>query len=392
VIFRREFFLPVIVIFIFSLFTGCVTTDEVSDNSIPQDISADFPASDGFIRLILDETTGSFSIYYMTDPVAMSYEPLFSARDPSTSYLSVSVDGNIHRLGRSNAFDTKIETINEFPALVFESSSLLITQSFAPVKTTSSQFANGVVITITIQNTGRTNSVVGLRMLLDTELSENRSEISFITSERLVINELTIEGSSGDNFWITRGENVSLMGSITVPAVYNSRIPDYIHFANWKRFNDVPWRLPYYEGRSFNFFPYSMNDSAVCYFYEPALLTSGNSFTYIIFLTTEDIGFYNRNRTALLETPSVITIAETNEPVQNNPAVPITNIPVQTINLRVLEENALAEASRTNEDPDMVTLMMLQDILNRFINDEIFLNEQDLGEIERSINRLRNRN
>ena len=391
-IFRREFFLPVIVIFIFSLFTGCVTTDEVSDNSIPQDISADFPASDGFIRLILDETTGSFSIYYMTDPVAMSYEPLFSARDPSTSYLSVSVDGNIHRLGRSNAFDTKIETINEFPALVFESSSLLITQSFAPVKTTSSQFANGVVITITIQNTGRTNSVVGLRMLLDTELSENRSEISFITSERLVINELTIEGSSGDNFWITRGENVSLMGSITVPAVYNSRIPDYIHFANWKRFNDVPWRLPYYEGRSFNFFPYSMNDSAVCYFYEPALLTSGNSFTYIIFLTTEDIGFYNRNRTALLETPSVITIAETNEPVQNNPAVPITNIPVQTINLRVLEENALAEASRTNEDPDMVTLMMLQDILNRFINDEIFLNEQDLGEIERSINRLRNRN
>ena len=399
-IFRKDFFLYLLLVVF--LFFGCTTTEEVSDNSILQDISTHFPASDGFIRLILDERTGSFSLYYLTDPVNMSYEPLFSARDPSTSYLSVSVDGNIHHPGRSNLFSTKIDTINGFPAIIFESSFLLITKTFTPLKTPGSQFANGAAITITIQNKSRVGAFVGLRMLLDTELSEYQRGISFITSEKLISGELIIEGSSGDNFWITRGENVSLMGSITVPPEYNSRVPDYIHIANWKRLSDVPWRLPYYEGRSFTFFPYSINDSAVCYFYEPALLPVGSSFTYVIFLTTEDIGFYNRNRTALLETPSVIYIAEAEESVQNIPAMdspvvhssadPIADTMELTLDIRALEEAALAEAVRTNEDPDMVTLMMLQDILNRFINDEIFLSEQDLGEIERSINRLRNRN
>ena len=331
---------------------------------------------DGFLRLILNERTGNFSLYFLFDPDAMRYEGLFNTSVPSASFLSVNADGRIYRLGESRTFRTRYERLDGNPALVFESSFLRISEIFSPVKTANSTVVNGVRITINVENTGVQRSSVGLRLLIDTHLGEGRGRVPFITNSQLITNETLIEGASGEKFWLSRGERVTLMGSILSP-LNNSRPPDFVHIANWKRLNDVPWRLRYYEGRSFNNIPYSIGDSAVCYYYEPAVLESGGSLTYTIFLTTEDIAWYN---SATPPAPVRETQTETR----------VTEAP--TINIAALEESALAEEALSNEDANTLLLLKLQVILDQFLAGEIYLNEQDLTEIERAINRLRNRN
>ena len=332
--------------------------------------------NDGYLRLILNERTGSFSLYFLFDPGAMRYEALFNAGTPSASFLSVNVDGRVYNLGESITFRTSYERLDGNPALVFESPFLKVSEIFSPVKTYNSPVVNGVRITIVIENKGAQRSSVGLRLLLDTHLGEGRGKVPFNTNSRAITNETLIEGASGEKFWLSRGDNVTLMGSILSP-YSNSRPPDFVHLANWKRLNDVPWRLRYYEGRSFNNFPYSIGDSAVCYYYEPAVLENGGSFTYTIFLTTEDISWYN---TAIMPEPAGETRTE--------PAV----IAAPAANFSAPEEPALAKADDFDEDANVLALLRLQALLDRFIAGEIYLNEQDLAEIERSIDRLRNRN
>jgi len=337
--------------------------------------------TDGYFRLILNERTGSFSIYFLFDPGAMRYEALFNTSVPASSFLSVNVDGRIYRLGESRTFRTSYERLEGNPALVFESPFLRISEVFSPVKTANSSVANGVRITINVENKGIQRSSVGLRMLIDTHLGEGRGKVPFITSSQVITNETLIEGTSGERFWLSRGDRVSLMGSILSP-LNNSRPPDYVHIANWKRLNDVPWKLRYYEGRSFNNIPYSIGDSAVCYYYEPAALEGGSSFTYTIFLTTEDISWYNA---AILPEP----VREAQREAQTE-TPRVTEAP--TINFSALEASASAEAAEYNENADTLLLLKLQAILEQFLAGEVNLNEQDLAEIERSINRLRNRN
>jgi len=336
---------------------------------------------DGFFRLILNERNGNFSIYFLSDPAASRYEPLFNATDPSTSFMEVSVDGRIYRLGESRTFRTSYERLDGNPALVFESSFLKVSEIFSPVKTANSPVVNGVKITIVVENLSVQRSSVGLRLLIDTHLGEGRGKIPFITNTQLITNETLIEGTSGEKFWVSRGDRVALMGSILSP-LNDSRAPDFVHIANWKRLNDVPWRLRAYEGRSFNFIPYSIEDSAVCYYYEPVDINGRGSFTYTIFLTTEDIAWYNSAVMPELE-PVPVTETQTELPMV---------IETPSIDFTALEEAAAADAARYYDDADVLYLMSLQAILDQFLAGEISLNEQDLAEIERSINRLRNRN
>jgi hypothetical protein len=319
--------------------------------------------ANGNVRLILNEQTGTFSIYYLSDLETSRYESLLSTEDPRSSYFSVSINGDVHRLGLAPEFTTTIEQLNGYPALVFESNELTITNVFTPIKTVSSQYVNGVKITITIMNTSYCHAMVGLRLLLDTYLGENRRKIPFLTNNRLVRGETLLDRANGEKFWISRGRNTSLMGSIINPFDANDKGPDVIHIANWKRFDEVPWDLGIVEGRSFNYFPYWGGDSAVCYYYEPSLLESGSSVTYNIFLTTEDIEWYS----------------------------PASNVVIDTS--RILERQSGAATAATQEgnsrEDDMALLLRMQELLRQFIAGEIFLDERDLTEIENTISRLR---
>jgi len=323
-------------------------------------------AIDHFVRLVLSERSGSFALYYLADPQTMTYEPLFNSKNSSTTFMTVNVDGKNYHLGRSTAFRTSIQSLNGHPAIVFESPFLTVNQVFTPIRTPNSLTANGVMISITAQNISDSPSAVGMRFLIDTILGEGRDNIPFLTENHVVTGELLLRGSS-EKYWISRGQRMSLMGSIAAPAGYNTITPDFIHMANWKRLNDVPWRLRYSEGRSFNKSPASIRDTAVCYYYEPLLLERGQSITYTIFLSTEDISWYN--------------------PPQQESARASHTPPF--IDIQALKERS-AEVSRTDHHPETIIFLRLYDLLEQFISGEISLNEQELTEIERFIDRHRN--
>ena len=310
----------------------------------------------GNIQLILNERTGHFSLYYLVN--AQRYDPLFNAREQAASYSSISVDGSVFELG-SRQFRPSLRNYNGNPSFVFESPALSVTQIFSPVITASSSVVNGIMITYIIQNTGSQNNFVGLRLLLDTNLGDGRRGIQFITDEREITAETHIESANGERFWLNRGANLSLMGSIINPLDENVKPPDIVYFANWRRLHNTPWRLNTAEGRSF------FRDTAVCYIYEPVILESGSSITYTIFLTAEDSLWY----LAAPKTPDGIS---RHEPMEH-PAVIEEQMPVSS-----------------EGDANMVILLTLQELLQQFISGEIDLGEQDLIEIEAAINRLMN--
>lgn len=310
---------------------------------------------DGFIRLNINERNGSFSIYFLVNPENMEYVPLLNPHDARTSYLSVKVNNRVYRLGRSRAFRTRVETINNNPAVIFESASLIIRKVFTPVRTLNSPNANGIRISISVENVTEYELSVGLRLLLDTHLGEGRGLHPFITDNKIITRETIIDQSSAETFWISRNIQTSLMGNIINLFDDGSRAPDFLHFANWRKLDSVPWYAPYRPGRRFNHLPYSIGDSAVAYFWEPAVLGGRQSFTYSVFLTTEDIEWYS------------------------SPEAP--RVEAATIN--ITEEYIEAE-----EDSHLLTLLALRELLESFIMGEILLNEQDLLEIEWAINRL----
>jgi len=303
---------------------------------------------EGTIKLNINERNGSFSLYYLSDKETLTYQPLFNDKESRASFIAVNVDGNIYRLGQTNIFRTRVESINGNPVVVFESIDLIITETFTPVKTTGSRETNGIKITITIKNNGDKSLSTGLRMFLDTTLGEKNKDFHFITNRQLLSKEALFNTSSEDMFWVSKNSDYSLMGSILppvkAPASVSSKPPDYVHFANWRRLYNVPWTLTYKPGRSFNYRPYSLRDSAVCYYWDPAPLEKGDTFTYSVYLATEDFTWYGL---------------------------------------------AQPRDGRIYDNATLLLMYQLQETLNKFINGEIYLEEFELDEIEKTIDGLR---
>ncbi|MDR2028881.1 MAG: hypothetical protein LBP93_05015, partial [Treponema sp.] len=132
--------------------------------------------NDGRIRLVLHERSGRFSLYYMTDIVKEKYEPFFVDQDPRTSSLSLIVNDRTYRLGEASAFRVSIDsTVPSRPAIVFESSFLLVSQEFSFIRSSTAALSGGILMTIRIENKNEQELAVGLRFLLDTYLGERRS-------------------------------------------------------------------------------------------------------------------------------------------------------------------------------------------------------------------------
>jgi len=440
--------IAIALLFVIFTFCNCKTLfveEEEIENNAPRE-SSEIP-TDGHVRLILNEKAGSFLLYFLSDPQTVSYEPLFNSDEPLASFLSVNVDGNIYRLSNNKKIKTKIERTNGDPSLVFEAPYVRVTQIFTPYKTSGSDKANGIMITIKIQNISSQRASIGVRMLLDTNLGEGQRRVPFLTNTQVVSSEVLLEGNSDEQFWLSRGSNVSLMGSIVNPVESLGKGPDLVHIANWKRLNDAPWRLKYSKGRSFNNLPNSINDSAVCYFFGPEMIDCDKIMTYTVYLTTEDLAWYNltdlpsyitdSNATtsktpvtdssstgksstktttaspsvsastattsvtpAVSSTPSVSSSAPSglSSSAQSSETVKSTVTPASAynvelpINITVIESQAQYEAAQKNENADTLTLIKLQEILNLFIEGQIYLKEEDLSEIEKAIERHRIRN
>jgi hypothetical protein len=356
----KKIFLSVKKIYLLAVLLGCMATPLALN-------AAEY--TDGRIRLVLHEGTGRFSLYYMTDIASGRYEPFFVDQDPRTSFLSVIFNDHSYRLGETSVFRSRLGGTQENPALVFESSFLQITEEFSFIRTADSVLTNGVGITIKIENRSSQQAAIGTRFLLDTNLGEGTSQTPFITNTRSITSEFAIEprAENGEKWWISRNDRLSLMGSVSLGENQN---PDFIHFANWKRLNDVPWKTAVSQGRNFNFLPYSIGDSAVCYYFEPVLIGRGETVNKSILLAAGDEkGFTAYNNTA-----------GAGEELS-----------------RILQESASPQNLQTdspeNENAIRTDLILLRDLIARldeYINNDS-VTADELTAIELVINRLKAR-
>jgi len=344
---------------------------------------------DGYIRMLINEKTGRFSLSFLTDPEKSTYSDLIY-RDGRTSFFDISIDGVPYRLGESRFFTTLTDRENDEPVVKYTSEYITVKTSFTPVKTVSSPNANGIRITIQIINTGEEEPEVGLRLIIDTVLGEGRKNIPFITDNLSIKKEKIIESSSDEKYWISRSKDISLMGSIADPLDDNAVKPDFLHFANWKKLSDVPWKASYHEGRSFNKLPYSVGDCAVAYYWNPVVLEMGRVLTYTVYLTTEDTAWYQQPKyyaAPVKPTPKPAPVIE--EKPAEIPAVVSAaeeaQLPAPEINIAVIEKEAHETSQKTGEDKDIVALRLMQNVLNRFIGGEISLSEIDLQKIENAV-------
>lgn len=240
---------------------------------------------EGRMKLVVNESSFRFSLYYLSDLGKGSYVPLFVDQDPRTSFLAVLLDDRAARLGEAASFRARAEKTASGARVSFESSAVAVLQDFVFVKTPGSTLADGVRMDVTATNKSDRELSIGLRFLLDTNLGE-KSAAHIATDRRSLDAETLIQPSKdADSYWVSRGDAVALMGSI---AAGGATVPSSVHVANWKRLNDVPWKAEAGAGRNFNLLPYSIGDSAVSYYFDAEKVARGAERKVSVLLAVEN--------------------------------------------------------------------------------------------------------
>jgi hypothetical protein len=240
--------------------------------------------TDGRIKLVIDERLGRFSLYYMTDVETRQYEPLLWSKDKRTTFLSAYINGKEYKMGNNSEFKMIIRGEKNKPSLVFESAFFSIVQDFSFIRTASSGVSNGVRIDVRLESWSPRMMEVGARLLVDTFLGE-KSVPSFRTDRRPISSETLIDKTSPDQYWVSRNDRYGLMGSIFVEG---TEAPDFLQIANWRRMNAARFKVNYVQGRSFNATPFSVKDSAVCYFLDIKPMNRWDRRMMTVLLAAED--------------------------------------------------------------------------------------------------------
>ncbi|MFO7729382.1 MAG: hypothetical protein R6V86_01320 [Spirochaetia bacterium] len=238
----------------------------------------------GRIKLILHEDNGRFSIYYLKDIEKEEYVSLLFERDPRTSSTGILLNNRVHTLGSSNTFSQKVRRTSEGANFIWSSSKLEIQQDFSFVKSSPNSLVDGIRIDTTVTNSSESTQSVGIHHLFDTYLGE-KQDVHFITSD-----DQQLEGETGfslqpPSYWISpvssnaEGSSENFEGFISMLKGSGITLPDKVVFSNWKRLSENLWNMQVQGNRNFNLLPYSINDSAVCQFYEPLKLAPGGTRT-----------------------------------------------------------------------------------------------------------------
>ncbi len=262
---------------------------------------------EGRVRLILHEGIGRFSMYARSGSTRDTEIPLFVDQDPRTSGISLVVNDKIYKLGDTADFSEKITkaTISGAPGFEWESRTLKVVQDFFPVSSPTSTEAEGVRMSIQITNLSRSKLSVGLRMCFDTYLGEEN--LSHFTSDRQqnIRNELTVSRAEMIRYWLSpSSKSPQEIGLICITSGADITSPDKIVFANWKRLSDASWDYETSSNRNFNLMPYSINDSAVCMYYEPVTITAQGSREIVLVLGNVTLSDYGVEKQVAASTPS----------------------------------------------------------------------------------------
>jgi hypothetical protein len=251
--------------------------------------------TNGNVKLVLHEDTGRFSLYYMVNPETKKYVSMLVDQDIRTSFLSLLIDNKVTRMGESSQFKEKLEKKETGATRTWTSDWLEVTENFK-FTASDNKDTDGVKITLSIKNKGDVKTIVGARYLFDTYLGE-RNGAYFVTDKSTKTeNEVAFDKENMIQYFITpqepAGEPVKV-GLKMITKGTDVTTPDKLVFANWKRLSDSLWSYSPPAGRNFSVRPYSINDSAVALYYNPASLSKGETKDISVSLS-----FYGSNEEA----------------------------------------------------------------------------------------------
>lgn len=229
----------------------------------------------GKIKVVVHEDYGRFSLYYLTDVENNTYTPMFIADDPRTTYLSVLSDNKIYKMGDSGGFTQEITSGTSRITLTWTSVPLKVEQIITFVRSPDSPVVDGIKLTIKTYNTSENPAKIGVRYLFDTWLGEDGTHFNVSSNRKKLTGEESYEGTDMPPYWISKEDSSDDFGFLGVSNNDDVTIPDLLVFANWKRLNDTSWSFEPDDNRSFNLLPYSINDSAVCYYFNEVKIQPG---------------------------------------------------------------------------------------------------------------------
>jgi len=228
--------------------------------------------SQGRLKLVLHEGMGRFSLY-------LDGTALFADQDPRTSGISLLLGNRVVKLGESAEFRETAESLPAGARFTWRSKRALVTATF------SFQGSSGLALTIAVTNETERELSVGLRLLLDTNLGEAGFP-HFRTERTAEINsEVVFERQNMPEYWLSRSSRAAgspgLQGYLRGQGVTT---PNRVVLANWRRLSEAAWSYQTTPARNFSDLPYSINDSAVGQYYDPAALPAGGSRTVVVLL------------------------------------------------------------------------------------------------------------
>ncbi|MBN1648980.1 MAG: hypothetical protein JW874_13175 [Spirochaetales bacterium] len=247
--------------------------------------------TDGRIKLEFYKNSGRFTPYFLDEEGKNEYVPFFLDKDPRTSVLNVLVGNKVYTLGDSASFRQTMQVDEDTSAFIWESKQLRITESISFLKTTESRLSDGIKITIYIENISEDDLSVGIRYLFDTWLGEKSKE-HFKTDREDSMSRETDYENDIPRYWVSPSEGTDTPDLQVMTSGPGVTVPDRVVFANWSRLNDSSWTFASRSNRNFNYLPYSVNDSAVCQYYNPEIIKPGSSRTIVIVMGSyRDSGF-----------------------------------------------------------------------------------------------------
>jgi hypothetical protein len=231
-------------------------------------------AKEGLVKLIINETNARVSVYRLIDIAKGKYEALIFDQDPRTSFLTLSADGRQSKLGDASEYRVSVARTDTGAKIEFRSSSFVIRQILDFAKSEGSALADGLRVSLEMENISEREASIGIRYLVDTWLGE-KSGLHFVTDKRAKVTEETAIMASADDGWVaTPGEKASFMLQFS-GADLNK--PDKVVLSNWKRISDSSWSFDVNPQRNFTLVPYSINDSAIALYWEPIPIARGGS-------------------------------------------------------------------------------------------------------------------
>ncbi|MDR0472799.1 MAG: hypothetical protein LBH43_03885 [Treponema sp.] len=295
--------------------------------------------------MFLHEDTGCFSFYGL-NAEQNRYEPFLSGKDPRTSFIELNVNGRINRLGESSAFRLRTESSGISPAFVFESKTLLVRQEFTFIQTVGSPEINGIRMTIRLTNLQSRQAKISARIVLNTIQGPEPGEIPFFINNQRLGAETIIAGTI-DRCWVFRGESLSFLGNIGAVSGEN---PVYLCIGSWNQLSKAVKTSAGRKDKNTNTRINSIENPAVCYYYDLKQIPPKEEITYSVLLAVEDSGGINSVNLIPVVPP------------------PSTGSSVQT---------------------DSILLDYIISRLDQYSNGEIEISDEELAVMEQTINRIK---